>query len=115
MFTDSEAPEIDEAQYDTGRGPCLDAFRTGHVYRIDSTADDERLPDFARDAAAHGITATLSVVARGETLGALNLSTPVRPPSMTPPRPGSRPSRPTPPWCSPMPRCTQTPASSTRT
>jgi GAF domain-containing protein len=75
VFTDSEAPEIDEAQYSTGQGPCLDAFRHQQVYRIDSTADETRWPDFARDAAAHGIMTTLSVpiVARGEGLGALNL------------------------------------------
>jgi len=75
VFTDSEAPEIDEAQYSTGQGPCLDAFRDRQVYRIDSTADETRWPDFARDAAAHGILTTLSVpiVARGEGLGALNL------------------------------------------
>jgi GAF domain-containing protein len=75
VFTDSEAPEIDVAQYSTGQGPCLDAFRHQQVYRIDSTVDETRWPDFARDAAAHGIVTTLSVpiVARGEGLGALNL------------------------------------------
>jgi GAF domain-containing protein len=77
VFTDAEAPEIDEAQYGTGQGPCLDAFRHQRVYRIDSTADEVRWPDFARTAAAYGIVATLSVpiVARGEGLGALNLYT----------------------------------------
>jgi GAF domain-containing protein len=75
VFTDPEAPEIDVAQYDTGHGPCLDAFRHQQVYRIDSIADDGRWPEFARMAAAHGITATLSIPlnARGESLGALNL------------------------------------------
>ena len=75
VFTDAEAPEIDEAQYGTGQGPCLDAFRHQRVYRIDSTADEVRWPDFARTAAAYGIVATLSVpiVARDEGLGALNL------------------------------------------
>jgi hypothetical protein len=29
VFTDPKSPEIDQAQYDTGEGPCLDAFRTG--------------------------------------------------------------------------------------
>jgi hypothetical protein len=27
VFTDSEAPEIDKAQYSSGQGPCLDALR----------------------------------------------------------------------------------------
>jgi GAF domain-containing protein len=75
VFTDPEAPEIDKAQYSTGQGPCLDAFRHKRIYRIDSTADDQRWPDFARDAAAHGIASTLSlpIVAHEEGLGALNL------------------------------------------
>jgi GAF domain-containing protein len=74
VFTDPEAPRIDAAQYESGRGPCLDAFRSQQVYRIDSTAGDQRWPEFARDAAAHGIVATLSVpvTARRESLGALN-------------------------------------------
>jgi GAF domain-containing protein len=74
VFTDPEAPEIDAAQYESGHGPCLDAFRHQQVYRIDSTAQDQRWPEFSPDAAAHGIVATLSipVTARRESLGALN-------------------------------------------
>jgi len=75
VFTDPEAPLIDESQYDTGQGPCLDSFRLQRVYRIDSTADDNRWPTFAGDARAHGILSTLSlpISAQGEGLGALNL------------------------------------------
>jgi GAF domain-containing protein len=75
VFTDPEAPEIDVAQYETGEGPCLDAFRHQQIYRIASTDDDDRWPTFAKDAAAHGIRSTLSMPlsARGEGLGALNL------------------------------------------
>lgn len=75
VFTDPEAPEIDEAQYSSGQGPCLDAFHHQRVNRIDSTVDDQRWPEFAKMALAHGILATLSVpvTARGESLGALNL------------------------------------------
>lgn len=75
VFTDAEAPQIDAAQYEMGDGPCLAAFRDQRVYRIDSTAAEDRWPAFARDAAAHGVTATLSVplAARGEGVGALNL------------------------------------------
>jgi hypothetical protein len=58
VFTDAEAPQIDAAQYQTGDGPCLAAFRDQRVYRIDATTADDRWPAFARDAAAHGITAT---------------------------------------------------------
>jgi GAF domain-containing protein len=75
VFTDPEAVEIDESQYRTGEGPCLDAFRHQAVYRIDATADETRWSAFAKDAAAHGIGSTLSlpISARGESLGALNL------------------------------------------
>jgi GAF domain-containing protein len=75
VYTDPEAPQIDTAQYETGTGPCLEAFRDQQVCRIDSTADDGRWPDFGRHAAAHGIRATLSVplAAAGQGLGALNL------------------------------------------
>jgi GAF domain-containing protein len=74
VFTDPQAPEIDAAQYQSGRGPCLEAFRNQQVYRIDSTASEDRWPEFAARAAGHGIVATLSVpvTARGESLGALN-------------------------------------------
>ncbi len=75
VFTDPEAPEIDESQYDAGKGPCLDAFRYQRVFRIDSTANERRWPEFATAAAAHGVGSTLSlpISARGESLGALNL------------------------------------------
>ena len=75
VFTHAEAPEIDEAQYRTGHGPCMDAFRDQTIYRIDSTLEDVRWPEFAELAAAHGIHSTLSVplAARGQSLGALNL------------------------------------------
>ncbi len=47
VFTEEEAPEIDRAQYDTGRGPCVAAYRTGEILRIDDTLDDARWPEFA--------------------------------------------------------------------
>ena len=75
VFTDPEAPDIDEAQYRSDSGPCLDAFRTQKIQRIDSTADDDRWPEFCEAAMAHGVRSTLSMpmTARGEGLGALNL------------------------------------------
>ena len=75
VSTDAEAPDIDKAQYESGQGPCLDAFRNQQIYRIASTAADVRWPEFARNAASHGIKSTLSlpITAREEGLGALNL------------------------------------------
>ena len=75
VFTSSEAPEIDEAQYETGEGPCLDAFRHQRIFRIESTTEDTRWPAFSKLATAHGIHSTMSVplTVHGESLGALNL------------------------------------------
>ena len=74
VFRDDTAPEIDSAQYETGIGPCLDAFRHREVFRIDDTEKDERWPPFSEAAAAHGIRSTLSLplVANHEGVGALN-------------------------------------------
>jgi GAF domain-containing protein len=75
VFTDPTAPDIDVAQYRSGHGPCLEAFRTGTMLRIDDTADDDRWPDFAASALAHGIRSTLSLPLQveDEPIGALNL------------------------------------------
>ncbi len=71
VFTHTEAPEIDEAQYRIGEGPCMYAFRDQRVYRIDSTIDRRALARVRKQAAAHGILSTLSVplAARGKSLG----------------------------------------------
>jgi GAF domain-containing protein len=76
VFTDDEAPEIDSAQYDSGRGPCLDAWRTQDVVRIDDMAMAGRdYPEFSAAAGQHGIQSTLSLplVAGQRGVGALNL------------------------------------------
>jgi GAF domain-containing protein len=75
VFTHPDAPEIDEAQYRSGEGPCMYAFYNQETYRIDDTASDKRWPEFAAAALSHGIHATLSVplAARGDGIGALNL------------------------------------------
>ncbi|MDQ6724670.1 MAG: GAF and ANTAR domain-containing protein [Actinomycetota bacterium] len=75
VFTDPLSPEIDQTQYDTGTGPCLDAFRHGRVYRIESTSTDEHWPEFSRAAGAKGIRSTLSLplMVEDQAVGALNL------------------------------------------
>lgn len=76
VYTDPTSPEVEKAQYDSGRGPCLDAWREGRTVRIDHVADvDERYPEFSQAALRHGIPSTLSLalVAGGEGIGALNL------------------------------------------
>jgi GAF domain-containing protein len=74
VFTDRTSPEIDSAQYETGIGPCLDAFRYQEVFRVEDTEKDDRWRPFSEAAAAHGIRSTLSVplIANHEGVGALN-------------------------------------------
>jgi GAF domain-containing protein len=75
VYTDPTSPEVDSAQYETGVGPCLDAFRHQQVFRIESTTEDETWPEFSKACAEHGIMSTLSLPlgVRGNGIGALNL------------------------------------------
>jgi len=76
VFTDPRSPEIDSAQYETGDGPCLDAWRRREVVRIEDTGSHtETYERFCRSALDHGIHSTLSLplVVDKESLGALNL------------------------------------------
>jgi GAF domain-containing protein len=78
IFTDETAPEVDQAQYDSGDGPCVAAFREERVTRIDSTLEDGPWPEFRRAAAQHGIRSTLSLplLVDKTAVGALNLYSP---------------------------------------
>ncbi|CAN5157985.1 GAF and ANTAR domain-containing protein [soil metagenome] len=75
VFTDEAVPEVDQAQYDTGEGPCLDAFRDTQPYKIDSTLDDGRWQAFRDRCVEHGILSTLSLpmIVNHQAIGALNL------------------------------------------
>ena len=75
FFTDPEVPEIDQAQYATGEGPCLQAYRDGVTYRIDATRTDTRFPAFSAACVEHGILSTLSMpmIVNQQPLGAFNL------------------------------------------
>ena len=75
VFTDPASPEIDQAQYDSRSGPCLDAFRTGDIHRIDAMESERRWPEFREACLEHGVLSTLSLPLSVEeqTYGALNL------------------------------------------
>jgi GAF domain-containing protein len=75
VFTHPEVPEIDQAQYRTGDGPCVDAYRNGETYRIESTQEPGRWQEFRDSAARHGVLSTLSLPLKTEdtTIGAMNL------------------------------------------
>jgi GAF domain-containing protein len=75
VFTDDIAPEVDQAQYDSGEGPCLDAFVHQKVFEIKSTLEDGPWPAFRQLASEHGIRSTLSLPLGREhhAVGAMNL------------------------------------------
>lgn len=75
VFTDQEAPAIDQAQYDAGRGPCLDAWRRKAVVRIDDMrSTSPEYAEFARACLDRGVRSSLSLplVAADHGIGALN-------------------------------------------
>jgi GAF domain-containing protein len=75
VFTHPEVPEIDQAQYRTGDGPCIDAYRTAIPYMIESTREPGRWQEFRDSAERHGVLSTLSLplVTHDGPIGALNL------------------------------------------
>ncbi len=72
--TDERINPLDQQQYDTGKGPCVDAIKTGEVQYFDGTEVDPHWRQFAEVAADHGVYSVLSFPLRldGDTLGAIN-------------------------------------------
>lgn len=75
VATDDVARRVDDHQYRTDQGPCLQAARTGEIYKIDDMATDPRWPTFARRAAEEGVVSSYSVplTVGDHTVGVLNL------------------------------------------
>ena len=61
VFTNPEVVEIDRAQYDTGEGPCVDAFASGEPVIIHSTRADGPYPEFRAVAAQHGMFSVMAM------------------------------------------------------
>ncbi|HSH60354.1 MAG TPA: hypothetical protein VK988_12085 [Acidimicrobiales bacterium] len=59
-YTNGEAAEIDELQYDEGDGPCLTAYRQQEVIRVESNRTEE-LAGVCRRAPQHGVLICLSL------------------------------------------------------
>ena len=67
--------ELDGAQYDAGRGPCIDAINSGERQYATGDALASRWPEFGAAALAAGVVTMLStpLYARDASVGALNL------------------------------------------
>ena len=74
VYTDEKSPQVDQTQYEAGRGPCVDAMRLGTMMLMESVDEEDRWPEFAATAADHGVQSVLSLplTAGEESLGALN-------------------------------------------
>lgn len=66
---------LDELQYEEREGPCLDAARTGNVFRVRDLAEDSRWPFYSPRAVAAGARSMVSMPmsAEGRIVGALNV------------------------------------------
>jgi GAF domain-containing protein len=73
--TSPVATKIDQAQYETGQGPCLDAVDRDVIVRSNDLRNDARWPHFASAAVALGIRSVMSfrLYTQGSDSGALNL------------------------------------------
>lgn len=73
--TDKVAAAADTLQYEIGEGPCLSAWATTGVQRIDDTAAENRWPTWCRAAQDLGLRSVLSapMVFEDSSLGALKV------------------------------------------
>ena len=76
VFTDKLALRVDEIQYESGQGPCLESIRDHEVVVTSDLAAEDRWPQFSSRAAEEtGIRSMIGfrLFVREDTLGALNL------------------------------------------
>jgi GAF domain-containing protein len=73
--SDPLAAQVDQIQYVTDQGPCLDALRSGTVIVVDDLSQEQRWDQYRPSAVAYGVVSSLSLplIVEGERLGALNL------------------------------------------
>jgi hypothetical protein len=73
--SDSRASAVDELQYASGDGPCLQAMRTAQPVRVEDLSTETRWNDYPRLAMGVGIQASLSypLLVGRDSVGAFNL------------------------------------------
>lgn len=74
-YTGEIGVALDERQYATGHGPCLDAARTGREHWIRSMEAETRWPDYTPRALAAGVMSSVSIPlpVHEEVIGAMNI------------------------------------------
>src|SRR3712207_3544479 len=74
-FTGYVAVDLDESQYQTGCGPCLDAAASGRTIIISDTSTNQTYPGFAAQAHGLGVQRVMSVglPVPQRTVGAINM------------------------------------------
>jgi GAF domain-containing protein len=73
--TAPEAEDWDQAQYDLGEGPCVEALTEQEVFKSDDLETDPRWPRWAAAMSHQGVHSMVSVrlTSRTEVLGGINL------------------------------------------
>jgi len=74
--SDARAAQVDQVQYETGTGPCLETLATGHPVEVLDQRYDARWPAYAERSVELGVRCSLSIPLKIEgdrTLGALNV------------------------------------------
>jgi GAF domain-containing protein len=73
--TSSLPAAVDERQYETGSGPCLDAARGNQPVIVADVREDERWPEVLKAMTAEGVLSSMSVPLpiQGRSIGALNV------------------------------------------
>jgi len=69
------ARDLDEMQYDEREGPCIDAARTGALFRVRDIASETRWPSYMPRASERGAASMMSIpmTVEAKTIGALNI------------------------------------------
>src|SRR3954447_8144763 len=75
LASDHWAQTLDELQFKEHEGPCLDAYRTGNMFRIPELKSEQRWPSYVPRALDQGARSVMSLpmAAEGSVIGALNL------------------------------------------
>lgn len=73
--TDWVVEAVDRMQYELGKGPCLSAWDTVSLQRVEDTLTEARWPEWAAAAAATGVRSVVStpLVYRGREIGAVKV------------------------------------------